>query len=150
MTADEIRDGDPVLAPSQHYSVLARTIRAMLPGLKLQQVKDELSTLAAAYEKLASHVAAKADDAPVSGGTPRLSISALPAGALAVGETYDSWLCEACGGVIALAPREPGADPRDLPDALVCLSCPHCLLQRNYTMHGRRVRKYPWDETPSS
>jgi hypothetical protein len=118
----------------------------MVPGLKLRQVKDELTTLADTYEKLASRVAAKAEGAPVSGGTPRLSISALPPSALALGETYDSWLCEECGGVIALAPRAPSADPLDLPDALVCLTCPHCLSQRNYTMHGRRVRKYPWDE----
>lgn len=149
MAADEIIDGGAALPPSEHYSALARAIRAMLPRLKLQQVKDELTTLADTYEKLASRVAAKAD-APVSGGTQRLSISAWPPSALAVGETYDSWLCDACGAVIALAPRAPSADPLDMPDALVCLTCPHCLSQRDYPMHGRRVRKYPWDGPLSS
>ena len=137
------------LPPSQYYRVLAGVIRAMLPGLKFQQAKVELSALANAYEKLANHVAAKTDGAPASGGAPGLRISALPPSALAVGETYDSWLCEPCGGLIALAPREPSADPLDLPDALVCLTCPHCLSQRSCTMHGRRVRKYPWEETLS-
>jgi hypothetical protein len=64
---------------------------------------------------------------------------------LKAGETYDSWRCQVCQGVIALAPRVPEADPFDLPDGIVLLKCPQCGSERHYAMHERCVRRYPWN-----
>jgi hypothetical protein len=58
------------------------------------------------------------------------------------GESHDSWLCQACGTLIALAPRSADADPFDMPDGVIGLKCPDCHAQRFYTIHDRRVRKY--------
>jgi hypothetical protein len=74
---------------------------------------------------------------------------ALRADELAHGETYDSWLCAACGGVIALAPRAPAGDPFDLPDAVIYLRCLDCEASRPYQMHQRHVRRYPWPASDS-
>jgi hypothetical protein len=63
---------------------------------------------------------------------------------LAVGESYDSWLCASCNGVIAIARRAPDGDPFDLPDAVINIICLHCEAARPYHMHERRVRRYPW------
>lgn len=74
------------------------------------------------------------------------TIEAVKANELTAGETYDSWICASCQSVIALAPRAPESDPRDLPDAVVRVICPRCRAVRPYTMHERRVRRYPWSD----
>jgi hypothetical protein len=62
---------------------------------------------------------------------------------LAVGETYDSWMCVSCDSVVAIAQRAPDSDPFDLPDAVINIICLHCEATRSYHMHQRRVRRYP-------
>jgi ribosomal protein L37E len=76
--------------------------------------------------------------------SPVVTIDPLRAADLIAGEFYDTWICEECLSVIALAPRAPGADSFDLPDGLIRIKCSHCGLPGEYTMHARRVRKYPW------
>ena len=142
------------LEQSEHYSTLARAIRGKVQQVKTPDVKDELTSLAECYERLASWSAALGatvlapPPSATSITTPEitLSINPLSTPELTAGETYDSWLCQACHDVLALAPRAPHADPLDLPDAIIRLRCPHCGAQRHYTVHERRVRKYPWHE----
>lgn len=72
------------------------------------------------------------------------TVEALREDELAVGETYDSWLCASCNCVIAIARRAPDSDPRDLPDAAISVICLTCEAAGAYRMHQRRVRRYPW------
>jgi RNase P subunit RPR2 len=60
------------------------------------------------------------------------------------GETYDSWLCKQCGGVIALAKRSARSDPMDMPNGEIRLLCRSCNSEQGYEIHARRVRRYPW------
>jgi hypothetical protein len=59
-------------------------------------------------------------------------------------ESYDSWLCSACNGVIAIARRAPEGDPFDLPEAVIYIACLDCEALRPYHVHQRRVRRCPW------
>jgi hypothetical protein len=72
----------------------------------------------------------------------------LKAEDLIAGESYDTWICHECLSVIALAPRSEEADPYDMPDALIRIPCPRCGVLRDYSVHARRVRKYPWALAP--
>lgn len=131
--------------PAQRYRALANKIHGQVGSLKDVESRDELSSLAASYEKLALYAeAASGGLGPNVVGEPT-TIQPLPATQFVVGENYDSWVCQACNAVIALAPRAPLSDPRDMPNALVNLRCPLCHAQRYYTVHERRVRQYPWN-----
>ena len=68
---------------------------------------------------------------------------------LIVGESYDTWICESCLMVIALDPRSQDANPNDMPDALIRIACPQCGMLKDYSVHARRVRKYPWVLAPA-
>jgi hypothetical protein len=123
----------------------------MVPRLKTLEAKRELRSVANLSERLASW----AQDVEANSQPPRqtsvsdpgftVSIDPLNAAELKVDETYDSWRCQQCHAVLALARRAPHADPRDLPNAIILLKCPHCGARRHYTMHERLVRRYPWN-----
>jgi DNA-directed RNA polymerase subunit RPC12/RpoP len=137
---------------SEHYRDIASDIRALVVRLKDSETRDELISLAAAYERLAEYTAALVEPGGCQTMQSKfsaitlnaLSIEPMKADELRIGETYDSWVCEFCRSVIALAPRTPDSDPLDLPDAVIGIKCPHCNSQRHYTVHERRVRQYPW------
>jgi len=138
------------VAPTEHYRTLARSIRDEIAGLKSPEAHSQLTSLAVAYELLASRAADReARLGPPSGFVflipDVVSLQPLDAAELSLGETYDSWRCQACQEVLALAPRATEADPLDLPDAIVRLRCPRCDAERHYTIHDRRVRRYPFN-----
>lgn len=145
--------GNTELTQEQHYGALARAIRDVVPKLRTPEIQEELRSLADACERLATGALAL---------SPRLepprppvisfralnvvaSLGPLAASELKAGETYDSWRCQVCNSVLALAPRVPDANPLDLPNAIVRLKCPQCGARRHYTIHDRLARRYPWD-----
>jgi len=73
-----------------------------------------------------------------------VSFRPIKAEDLLAGESYDTWICDVCLAVIALALRSPDANPKDMPDALIQIPCPQCGVLGDYSVHARRVRKYPW------
>lgn len=75
----------------------------------------------------------------------RAALSPMPTADLEAGGYYDTWVCEACLTIIAVAPRTPRADPQDMPDALISVECPCCGKKSDYSMHARRVRRFPWN-----
>jgi len=113
------------------YASAARALRSLSRELKTGEVREELRALASAYERLALHVT-------------KMALQPMRAEDMRGGESYDSWICQACGTPIALAPRSPDASPFDMPDGVIRLRCPHCHAQRFYAIHDRRVRPYPF------
>lgn len=135
---------------SERYSAAARAIREKIRHLASPAAHRELTSLAVAYEVLASFAADREAKQPLRCGVTLVipdfvSFAPLSNAELKSGETYDSWRCQGCQAVLALARRAPDADPLDLPDAIVRLKCPSCHALRHYTMHERRVRRYPWN-----
>jgi hypothetical protein len=137
---------------ADRYRAMSRAIRGLLPALKHLEVRDELSSLADAYDRLAVHAVLVRTELTdwrrggPAGGDSRiiLSIKPLRSDELQAGASYDSWMCQRCAEVIALPRRPAQLDPLETPDAVIRLSCPHCSAQRHYTIHERRVRQYPW------
>ena len=79
-----------------------------------------------------------------------LSIQPIKGEELIAGESYDTWICDECLCVIALDPRSNGANSHDMPNALIRISCPQCGVMKDYSVHARRIRKYPWSVEPDS
>jgi hypothetical protein len=134
----------PPRAEVDLYRDKARAIRQLAPSLHDPQARDQLASLALWYEKLADYSVRVHD---LCG--RRATIKPLASDEMIAGESYDSWLCSACGSVIALAARSPASDQRDLPNALITINCPSCDALRYYTMHARRVRRFPWTYRPT-
>src|SRR5262249_2375344 len=128
------------------YATTAHALRSLLPELKSVEVRDELRVLADAYERLAAQVpkmAATWEPGTWSTvGMITFALNPMPPEDMSPGESYDSWMCQACGTPIALARRSPDASPYDMPDGVIGLKCPNCHAHRFYTIHDRRVRPY--------
>jgi len=73
-----------------------------------------------------------------------LAVTPMCTADMKAGESYESWICQACNNVIAFAPRDTDDASRHAADALVSIQCPHCNAQRYYAIHDRRVRQYIW------
>lgn len=58
------------------------------------------------------------------------------------GETYESWLCEACGAIIPLVTRPADSEPLTFHGAVVRIPCPHCGKTLNYPVHDFRPGKH--------
>jgi rubrerythrin len=135
-------------ANARGYRDAALMIRALSETTMSPDATAELASLATAYERLAEY-AALSGAAWQTGMRMKIvdpkahAIDPMRADELLAGETYDSWVCEVCRHVMALARREPGSDPNDMPDAMIRIKCPHCRSQRHYAVHERRVRRYP-------
>jgi DNA-directed RNA polymerase subunit RPC12/RpoP len=75
-------------------------------------------------------------------GSAKLFSDVLRLNELKVGESYDSWVCDACRKMIALVQRPPNSSPLELSHTVLRIPCPHCGAQRLYPTSARRVRVY--------
>ena len=79
-----------------------------------------------------------------------VAIQPISAEDLFAAESYDTCICDECLCVIALDPRSNGANPHGTPNELIRISCPQCGGVKDYSVHVRRIRKYPWSVEPDS